>query len=97
MTGAPGAFAAVNVPSTESDLTPIDPKELLLGVRESERAAVTSGAPPTANELERRQNGWRLLLIVVAFVLLSETFMSTRGWRAVARQYRPVTPERSEP
>ena len=61
------------------------------------RAAVTGGAPPTANELERRQNGWRLLLIVVAFVLLSETFMSTRGWRAVARRYRPVTPERSEP
>ena len=97
VTGAPGAFAAVNVPSTESDLTPIDLKELLLGVRESERAAVTSGAPPTANELERRQNGWRLLLIVVAVVLLSETFMSTRGWRAVARRYRPVTPERSEP
>ncbi len=97
VTGAPGAFAAVNAPSTESDLTPIDPKELLLGVRESERAAVTSGAPPTADELERRQNGWRLLLIVVALALLSETFMSTRGWRAVARRYRPVTPERSAP
>jgi len=96
-TGAPGAYLAVNVPSSESDLTPIDPKELLLGVRESERAAVTSGAPPTNDELERRQNGWRLLLIVVALALLGETFMSTRGWRAVARRYRPAMPERSEP
>ena len=97
VSGAPGAFAAVNVPPSESDLAPIDPKELLLGVRESERAAVTSGAPPTTDELERRQNGWRLLLIVVALALLSETFISTRGWRAVARRYRPASPERSEP
>ncbi len=95
-TGAPGAFLAVNVPSSESDLTPIDPAELLLGVRESARASAETNAPPTADEFERRQNGWRLLLIVVALMLLGETVMSTRGWRAVARRYRPVTPERSE-
>ena len=95
-TGAPAAFAAVNVPPSESDLAAIDPKELLLGVRESERATVTSGAPPTTDELERRQNAWRWLMIVVALALVSETFMSTRGWRAVARRYRPASPERSE-
>jgi len=95
-TGAPGAYVAVNAPQSESELTPIDPKELLLGVRESDRAAATNGAPPTVDELERRQNSWRWLLIIVALALVGETFISTRGWRAVARRYRPVTPERSE-
>ncbi len=95
--GAPAAVIAVNVATAESDLTPIDPKELLLGVRATEGAAVQNNAPPTTDELERRQNGWRLLLIVVALALLSETLMSNRGWRAVARRYRPATPERTEP
>lgn len=95
--GESSALVAVNVPTNESDLTPIDPKELLLGVRQSDRAAVANTAPPTADELERRQNNWRLLLIVVALALISETFMATRGWRAIARRTRPVVPERSTP
>lgn len=95
--GEPSALVAVNVPTNESDLTPIDPKELLLGVRQSDQAAATSTAPPTTYELERRQNNWRLLLIVVALALVSETFMATRGWRAIARRTRPVVPERSTP
>jgi hypothetical protein len=96
-TGAPGAYAAVNAPANESDLTPIDPKELLLGVHDSEGSATATGAPPTAAELERRQNGWRVLLMIVALALVGETLMSTRGWRAVARRYRPASTERSEP
>lgn len=95
--GEPGALVAVNVPTNESDLTPIDPKELLLGVRQSDQAASTNTAPPTSDELERRQNNWRLLLIVVALALVGETFMATRGWRAIARRTRPVVPERSTP
>jgi hypothetical protein len=97
VTGAPVAYVAANVPVSESDLTPIDPKELLLGVRESDKATAATNAPPTAIELERQQNGWRWLLVVVALALLGETFLSTRGWRAVARRYRPATPEQSAP
>lgn len=97
VTGAPEALAAVNVTSGESDLTPIDPKELLLGVRESAPSAASAAAPPTPAELERRQNPWRVLLIVVALALIGETYMATRGWRAVARRTRPVTPDPATP
>ncbi len=97
VTGAPVGYVAANVPANESELTAIDPKELLLGVRESDKASATTNAPPTPADLERRQNGWRWLLVVVALALLGETFLSTRGWRAVARRFRPVTPEQSAP
>ena len=93
VTGAPEVLTAVNVPPGESDLTPIDPKELLLGVRVSDASAAAQDAPPTPAELERRQNPWRLLLIIVALALLGETFMATRGWRAIARRIRPVVPD----
>ena len=93
--GAPGAIVAVNVAANESDLTPIDPKELLLGVGQSEHAVSANTAAPTPDELERRQLNWRFLLVVVALALIGETFMATRGWRAVARRTRPVDPERS--
>lgn len=93
VTGAAVSVAAVNVPPGESDLTPIDPKELLLGVRESAPSAAASAEAPTPAELERRQNPWRVLLIIVALALIGETFMATRGWRAIARRIRPVTPD----
>ena len=94
--GIPRGVVAVNVPVTESDLTPIDPKELLLGVRTSEELAVADSAVPTPDALERRQNAWRILLVIVALALLGETFMATRGWRAVARRYPPAVPDRSQ-
>ena len=98
VTGAPEAVAAVNVPPGESDLTPIDPKELLLGVRESAAsAAAATTTPPTPTELERRQNPWRVFLIIVALALIGETIMATRGWRAIARRPRGVTPEPAVP
>jgi hypothetical protein len=93
VTGAPEALAAVNVPAGESDLTPIDPKELTLGIRQSAASAASTSAAPTPDELERRQNGWRIILIIVALALVGETYMATRGWRAVARRTRAVTPE----
>ena len=96
-TGAPEALAAVNVPPGESDLTPIDPKELLLGVHESAPSAAASNAPPTAAELERRQSPWRVILIIVALALVGETVVATRGWRAVARRTHPVTPDPAMP
>lgn len=94
VTGAPVALAAANVTSGESDLTAIDPKELLLGVGESAATSAAAAAtPPTNDELERRQNPWRILLSIVALALIGETYMATRGWRAVARRSRPVTPD----
>lgn len=93
VTGAPEALAAVNVPPGESDFTPIDPKELLLGVRESAPSAAADTAAPTPAELERRQNPWRAILIIVALALVGETIMATRGWRAIARRPRPVSPD----
>jgi hypothetical protein len=90
--GAPVGRVAANVPASESELTPMDTTELLLGVRDAEPGAMASTAPPTPVELERRQNPWRLLLMVVAVLLVLETIMATRGWRAVARRVRPVSP-----
>lgn len=97
VTGAPEALAAVNVPPGESDFTPIDPKELLLGVRESVRSAAADTAAPTPAELERRQNPWRVILIIVALALIGETIMATRGWRAIAKRPRPVSPDPALP
>lgn len=98
VTGAPVALTAVNVPAGESDLTAIDPKELLLGVRETAATSAAAAAtPPTNEELERRQNPWRVLLIIVALALVGETYMATRGWRAIARRKRPVTPDPVSP
>jgi hypothetical protein len=97
VTGAPEALAAVNVPPGESDFTPIDPKELLLGVRESARSAAADTAAPTPAELERRQNPWRVILIIVALALIGETIMATRGWRAIAKRPRPVSPDPALP
>ena len=89
--GAAAALMAVNVPPSESELVPIDTTELLLGVRRTARSDSLPSAPPTNAELERRQNPWRLLLFLVAALLAGETFLSTRGWRAVARRTRPVS------
>ncbi len=90
-TGTAVGRVAVNAPASESELTPMDTTELLLGVRDAEPGTMASNAPPTTAELERRQNPWRLLLIIVALVLVVETMMATRGWRAVARRVRPAS------
>lgn len=95
--GAPEALAAVNVPTAESDLTPIDPKELLLGVKETAVSTATSNEVPTPAELERRQSPWRVLLIIVVLALVGETVMATRGWRGIARRTRPVVSDPDTP
>lgn len=82
-TGAPATIVAVNAPPGESDLTRLKPEELLLGVADSSTVAATRG-PPTAQELEQRQQLWRIFLMVVALLLLIETWLVGRGWRATA-------------
>lgn len=96
--GEPGAVLAVNVPPSESELTPMDTTELLLGVRTTSAAesstaseATDGDAPMTVEEMERRQNPWRVLLIVAALLLLAETILGTRGRRGMARRVVPNT------
>jgi Mg-chelatase subunit ChlD len=82
--GEPTALLAVNAPANESDLTSVDPRELLLGVRQSIATADATNEVPTRSEVEGRQRLWRGLLIALAVLLLGETFMANRGWRGIA-------------
>lgn len=92
-TGEPAALLAVNVAPSESELTPMDTTELLLGVRSASdtatAAARTADATLSPTELERRQNPWRLLLLAAAIVLVSETLLGTQGRRGTARRVVP--------
>ena len=83
--GDPLAEVAANPPPGESDLTPVDARELLLGVRQTDSTAAAVNGPRTAAETERAQGWWRVVLGIVAVVLLLETFVANRGWRAVER------------
>ncbi len=82
--GEPTGLVAVNAPANESDLTSVDPRELLLGVRQSTATTDATNEVPSRSEVEGRQRLWRTLLIAVALLLLGETFMATRGWRGTA-------------
>jgi hypothetical protein len=94
--GEPSGLLAVNAPASESDLTPIDARELLLGVRLSEPSAagVGSNEIPTRAEIEGRQRLWRILLVVVACLLIVETFVANRGWRGTASRLGATQSER---
>ena len=93
--GEPLDVTAVNAPATESDLTPVDPRELLLGIREVDATTAGFAAPPTPQELEGQQGVWRWLLALVAALLLVETLMATRGRRAVSGRVAAPPPDRS--
>ena len=84
--GEPTALVAANAPPNESDLTSVDPRELLLGVRQSTATTDATNEVPTQSEVEGRQRLWRGLLIALAVLLLGETFMANRGWRGIANR-----------
>lgn len=86
--GAPRAITAVNVPATESDLTPADPRELLLGVGREVEGGGASHAPATAIEIEGQQRLWRFILLAVALALVAESLWGASGWRGTARRAR---------
>ncbi len=94
--GAPRDRVAVNVGPAESDLTPADPTELLLGVGESTDSTFRGVTAATSIELESRQRLWRWLLAFVALLLLAETVIASQGWRGRARRATIVSPERSQ-
>jgi hypothetical protein len=95
VTGEPLDVVAVNPPPGESDLTPVDPRELLLGITETSTEEGGFATPPTSAELEARQGTWRWLLALVAVLVLGETLLSTRGWRATARRSAVIPSDRS--
>ncbi|WP_439643362.1 vWA domain-containing protein [Gemmatimonas sp.] len=81
------SLLAVNVPTSESVLTPMDTAELLLGVQTgANRSGRSADAPQSDEELERRQSPWRLLLLAALLLLVLETFVATRGRRGTARR-----------
>ncbi len=81
--GEPLALIAVNSPAAESELAPMDARDLLLGVREAKIATADASEVPTTAEIEGRQRLWRLVLIAAALLLLTETVVAGRGWRGV--------------
>ena len=93
--GEPVALLAVNAPANESDLQQIDSKELLLGVSPSTGTSDASAEVPTQEEVESRQRLWRVLLVVVAVVLVAETFVANRGWRGTANRLAGAQSDRS--
>jgi hypothetical protein len=95
--GDPLDIVAVNPPAPESDLTPADPREFLIGVRPSDSSAAAVRPTLTAREQESRQGLWRVLLAVVAGLLVLEAVVANRGWRATAASVVPAAPERKAP
>jgi hypothetical protein len=76
---------AVNTDPTESDLSPLDPQELLAAVTGHAASASANPADQTLSprEQERRQSGWWYLLLAVALLLISETWVANRYARAL--------------
>jgi hypothetical protein len=98
VSGEPAALVAVNVPAGESDLTPVDPTELLLGVATTTDSTARAGEGPLPlAEVEKRQGLWRWLVAAALLLLVAETVVASRGWRGIASRIRPVSPDRSAP
>ena len=93
--GEPIASVAVNPPALESDFTPADPRELLLGVRRGDSTSAATTDPPAPAEREGRQGLWRLLLAAVVVLLIAEMIVANRGWRGTASPVLPASSERN--
>lgn len=89
--GAVAGTMAVNAPPSESDLTPMDTSELLLGVRATADSAAAGDGVATDDAVERQQSWWRVLLALALAALAMETVIATRGRRGVARRVGPAT------
>jgi hypothetical protein len=89
--GDPLAIVAVNPPAPESDLTPMDAREMLIGVGQDTVNASALTLVSLA-ETERRQRIWRTLLLLAAAAAAAETVMSSRGWRGTAARIVGTAP-----
>lgn len=74
------AVVAANVDPSESDLTPMDPKELVAAVLASPSSAQGSAAevPLTPEARERGQRVWWYLLVLGVVLLGADTLLSNR-------------------
>ncbi|MGH9145833.1 MAG: BatA domain-containing protein [Vicinamibacterales bacterium] len=85
---ATAVSVAVNVDTTESDLMPLDPQELVAAVTGRARASDPQAAAEAAElrpaDLERRQAIWWYLLVAGVLLLAGETWLSNRLSRAAA-------------
>ncbi|MGH7637883.1 MAG: BatA domain-containing protein [Gemmatimonadaceae bacterium] len=86
-----GRPIAVNVDLAESDLSHMDPAELVAAITDrNARGATTTAAAPflgTAEELERRQAIWWYLLLAALLLLAAETLLSNRLSRRSLEQH----------
>ncbi len=82
----PGAATviAANVDLTESDLTPMDPKEVVAGLtgRPAGQASPFSGIRPSDDAQAQAQRLWWYLLVAAGLLLAAETLMSNRLYSA---------------
>jgi hypothetical protein len=71
---------AVNLDVAESDLTPLDPQEIVGSVTAGSAASRHAGQAGelTSADLERRQGLWWYLLVAGVLLLAAETFVSNR-------------------
>jgi hypothetical protein len=74
----------VNLDMAESDLSRLDPQELVAAVTPTGANARPAGigTPPTPEEQERRQTLWWYLLVGALLLLGAETILSNRLSRA---------------
>jgi hypothetical protein len=77
---APPMTVASNVDLSESDLTPMDPQELVAGATGRAGGAAPAGAnqAPTDQEQERNQRWWWRLLFAGLVILALETLVGNR-------------------
>jgi hypothetical protein len=85
-----GRPVAANVDLAESDLSHVDPAEVVAAVTaRGERGAGSANRPVfegTAQELERRQAIWWYLLVAAVLLLAAETMFANRLSRRVVRR-----------
>jgi hypothetical protein len=82
----------VNTPASESDLTSVDARELLVGVAMTDADGAAVAGPAGELEREKRQGWWRWLLAAAAVLLLAETVVANRGWRGRAARLTVAGP-----
>lgn len=81
--GVAVALVAVNPPASESDLTPMQPDQFLLGIDEVDPATATQGnAVGQVNEAS--QQWWRWILLLLVVILMVEAWLASSGWRGAA-------------
>ena len=96
MSSGPGGLHASgpgSAPGAGVDRVAVDPRERLVGGREGAAAEESSRDIPSPSEVEGRQRLWRSLLVLVALLLLAETFVANRGWRGTASRLGPTQSE----